>query len=187
MLALPRGGVPVAAEVASRLSAPLGVILVRKLGVPGHSELAMGALAMIGPDVSLFRNVEVIHDLGISEPAFEAVRDRELAELDRRRETFGTDAPEIANAEVIVVDDGLATGSTMRAAVAALRASAKAPAKIIVAIPVGARSAVRAVGEVADLVLCPAMPEPFYAVGAAYRDFRQLTDDQVTALLGERR
>jgi putative phosphoribosyl transferase len=185
VLALPRGGVPVAAEVASRLSAPLGVILVRKLGVPGHSELAMGALAMIGPDVSLFRNVEVIRDLGIPEPAFEAVRDRELAELDRRRETFGKDVPEIVDAEVIVVDDGLATGSTMRAAVAALRA--KAPAKIIVAIPVGARSAVRAVGEVADLVLCPAMPEPFYAVGAAYRDFRQLTDDQVTALLGERR
>ncbi len=181
VLALPRGGVPVAAEVASQLSAPLGVILVRKLGVPGHSELAMGALAMIGTDVSLFRNIDVIRDLGISEPSFEAVRNRELAELQRRRETLGTNAPEIADANVIVVDDGLATGSTMRAAVAALRS--KAPAKIVVAIPVGARSAVRSLGEVADLVVCPSMPEPFYAVGAAYRDFRQLDDDQVIAIL----
>jgi putative phosphoribosyl transferase len=181
VLALPRGGVPVAAEVASRLAAPLGVILVRKLGVPGHSELAMGALAMIGSDVSLFRNMEVIHDLGISEQAFEAVRNRELAELDRRRETLASQAPEISDKDVIVIDDGLATGSTMRAAVAALRG--KDPARIIVAIPVGARSAVRSLGEVADLVVCPSVPEPFYAVGAAYKDFHQLTDDQVNAIL----
>ena len=170
-----------AAEVASRLSAPLGVILVRKLGVPGHSELAMGALAMIGTDVAMYRNVDVIRDLGISEASFEAVHNRELAELQRRRETFDADAPEIANADVVVVDDGLATGSTMRAAVAALRS--KAPARIIVAIPVAARSAVRSVGEVADLVVCPSTPEPFYAVGAAYHDFRQLSDDQVNAIL----
>jgi predicted phosphoribosyltransferase len=181
VLALPRGGVPVAAEVATALSAPLGVILVRKLGVPSHRELAMGALAMIGADVSLFRNADVIRDLGISDSAFEAVRAGEQAELQRRRTALGGEAPTVTNAEVIVVDDGLATGSTMMAAVAALRP--KAPAKIIVAIPVASRSAVRSVGAVADLVVCPAMPEPFFAVGAAYKDFGQLTDDQVMAIL----
>jgi putative phosphoribosyl transferase len=181
VLALPRGGVPVAAEVAAGLSAPLGVILVRKLGVPGHRELAMGALAMIGEDVALFRNADVIHDLGISDSAFEAVRAGELAELQRRRTALGGAAPAVTDTEVIVVDDGLATGSTMLAAVAALRP--QAPAKIIVAIPVASRSAVRSVGAVADLVVCPSIPEPFFAVGAAYQDFRQLTDDQVMAIL----
>ena len=143
VLALPRGGVPVAAEVAAGLSAPLGVILVRKLGVPGHRELAMGALAMIGDEVSLVRNTDVIGDLGISDSAFEAVRAEELAELERRRTALGGTAPLVTNAEVIVVDDGLATGSTMLAAVSALRA--KAPAKIVAAIPVASRSAVRSV------------------------------------------
>ena len=181
MLALPRGGVPVAVEVAAGLSAPLGVILVRKLGVPGHRELAMGALAMIGDDVSLVRNAEVIRDLGISDSAFEEVRAGELAELQRRRTALGGTAPAVTNSEVIVVDDGLATGSTMLAAVSALRP--KAPAKIIAAIPVGSRSAVRTVGEVADLVVCPAIPVPFFAVGAAYKDFRQLSDDEVQAIL----
>jgi predicted phosphoribosyltransferase len=181
VLALPRGGVPVAAEVAAGLSAPLGVILVRKLGVPGHRELAMGALAMIGDEVSLVRNADVIGDLGISDSAFEAVRAEELAELQRRRSALGGTAPAVTNAEVIVVDDGLATGSTMLAAISALRA--KAPAKIIAAIPVASRSAVRSVGEVADLVVCPAMPVPFFAVGAAYKDFSQLSDDQVQAIL----
>ena len=181
VLALPRGGVPVAVEVAAGLSAPLGVILVRKLGVPGHRELAMGALAMIGDDVSLVRNAEVIRDLGISDSAFEEVRAGELAELQRRRTALGGTAPAVTNSEVIVVDDGLATGSTMLAAVSALRP--KAPAKIIAAIPVGSRSAVRSVGEVADLVVCPAMPVPFFAVGAAYKDFRQLSDDEVQAIL----
>ena len=172
---------PVAAEVAAHLAAPLGVILVRKLGVPSHRELAMGALAMIGNEVSLFRNLDVLRDLGIGEAAFEAVRAQETDELRRRRDTLGAAAPEIVGAEVIVIDDGLATGSTMHAAVTALRT--KAPATITVAVPVASRSAVRSVAAVADLVICPAMPEPFFAVGAAYKDFRQLSDDQVIAIL----
>jgi putative phosphoribosyl transferase len=181
VLALPRGGVPVGAVVAARLGAPLGVILVRKLGVPGHRELAMGALARIGDEIALIRNEEVLDHLGIDEADFEAVRLRELAELDRRRTLFDADTPAVGGADVIIVDDGLATGATMLAAVAAVRSLE--PARITVAIPVGASQAVRLVRAHADQVICPSMPEPFIAVGAAYRDFRQLSDEQVAALL----
>jgi putative phosphoribosyl transferase len=183
VLALPRGGVPVAAEVATRLAAPLGVILVRKIGVPGRPELAMGALAMVGGEISEFRNEEIINGLRISSPAFEAARNREWLELKRRASIFPFANLEIADATVILVDDGLATGSTMLAAVAAVRTHA--PAAAAVAVPVGARQAVHALRSVADRVVCLWTPEPFIAVGGAYEDFRQLSDEEVLSILKE--
>jgi putative phosphoribosyl transferase len=183
VLALPRGGVPVGAEVAARLNAQLGVILVRKIGVPGRSELAMGALAMVGRDIAEFRNEEIINGLRISNQAFEAARNRELLELKRRAGIFPTADLDIADATVILVDDGLATGSTMLAAVAAVRTHA--PAAVVVAVPVGARQAVQALGSVADRVVCLRTPEPFIAVGGAYEDFRQLSDEEVLSILKE--
>jgi putative phosphoribosyl transferase len=183
VLALPRGGVPVAAEVATRLAAPLGVILVRKIGVPGRPELAMGALAMVGREISEFRNEEIINGLRISSPAFEAARNREWLELKRRASIFPFANLEIADGTVILVDDGLATGSTMLAAVAAVRTHA--PAAAAVAVPVGARQAVQALRSVADRVVCLWTPEPFMAVGGAYEDFRQLSDEEVLSILKE--
>lgn len=183
VLALPRGGVPVAAEVATRLSAPLEVVVVRKIGAPGRPELAMGALAMVGTQVSLFRNEDVIAALGIGEAAFATVHDRELAELQRRSEIFRrADATPVAGADVVLVDDGLATGSTMLAAVAAVRGLE--PARVVVGVPVASRPAVRALQAVADDVICPLVPPRFVAVGLAYSDFHQLTDEEVYALLG---
>jgi putative phosphoribosyl transferase len=182
VLALPRGGVPVAAEVAARLSAPLEVIVVRKIGAPGRPELAMGALAMVGTQVSLFRNEDVIAALGVGETAFAAAHDRELAELQRRTEVFRRDdATPLSGADVVLVDDGLATGSTMLAAVAAVRGLE--PARVVVAVPVASRPALRAVRAVADDVVCPLVPARFVAVGLAYADFHQLTDEEVDALL----
>ena len=183
VLALPRGGVPIAAEVAARLHAPLGVILVRKIGVPGRSELAMGALAMVGGQLSEFRNDEIVDGLRIPDQAFEAARNREQLELERRSSVFPTENLEVADATAIVVDDGLATGSTMLAAVEAVRALS--PASVVVAAPVGARQAVQALRAVADDVVCLSSPEPFMAVGAAYEDFRQLSDEEVVAILNE--
>jgi predicted phosphoribosyltransferase len=183
VLALPRGGVPVAAEVATRLAAPLGVILVRKIGVPGRPELAMGALAMVGGEISEFRNEEIINGLRISSQAFEAARNREWLELKRRASIFPFANLEIADATVILVDDGLATGSTMLAAVAAVRTHATAAA--VVAVPVGARQAMQALRSVADRVVCLWTPEPFMAVGGAYEDFRQLSDEEVLSILKE--
>ena len=184
VLALPRGGAPVAAEVAVRLNAPLGVILVRKIGVPGRSELAMGALAMVGEEISEFRNDEIINGLRISSQAFDAARHRERVELERRASIFPSADLDVADATVILVDDGLATGSTMLAAVAAVRTHA--PAMVVVAVPVGARQAVQVLRSVADLVLCLSTPEPFIAVGGAYEDFRQLSDEEVLAILEKR-
>ena len=183
VLALPRGGVPVAAEVAARLKAPLGVILVRKIGVPGRSELAMGALAMVGGEIAEFRNGEIIDGLRISSQAFDAARNRERLELERRASLFPSTDMDIANATVILVDDGLATGSTMLAAVAAVQTHK--PAAVVVAVPVGARQAVKALRSVADRVVCPSTPEPFLAVGGAYEDFRQLSDEEVLTILKE--
>ena len=184
VLALPRGGAPVAAEVAVRLNAPLGVILVRKIGVPGRSELAMGALAMVGEEISEFRNDEIINGLRISSQAFDAARHRERVELERRASIFPSADLDITDATVILVDDGLATGSTMLAAVAAVRTHA--PAMVVVAVPVGARQAVQVLRSVADLVLCLSTPEPFIAVGGAYEDFRQLSDEEVLTILEKR-
>jgi putative phosphoribosyl transferase len=156
--------------------------LVRKIGVPGRSELAMGALARVGGQLSEFRNDEIVDGLRIPNQAFEAARNREQLELERRAGIFPSEELDVADSTVILVDDGLATGSTMLAAVAAVRGLSPAA---VVAVPVGARQAVQALRAVADVVVCLSSPEPFIAVGTAYEDFRQLTDEEVVALLNK--
>ncbi|PYI86489.1 MAG: phosphoribosyl transferase [Verrucomicrobia bacterium] len=180
VLALPRGGVPVAYEVASALRAPLDIFLVRKLGVPGHEEYAMGALATGGVRIL---NPDAVQHLGISEDVIEKVVAKEKAELERReREYRGSrPVPELRGRTVMIVDDGLATGSSMRAAVAALRQ--KQPARIIVAVPVAPPSAVEDLQCQADEVVCVIMPDDFYAVGQWYVDFEQTSDAEVRAYL----
>lgn len=180
VLGLPRGGVPVAYQVASRLAVPLDVFLVRKLGVPGHSELAMGAIAAGGVEVL---NHDLIADLGISPAAVSGIAARERLELDRRDRIFrgGRPFPELADKTVIVIDDGLATGATMEAAVTALRRMN--PAEIVVAVPVGAPETCNRFTHIADRVVCLATPPSFDAVGLWYEDFSQTTDEEVTALL----
>jgi predicted phosphoribosyltransferase len=184
VLALPRGGVPVAFEVATRLNAPLDVFLVRKLGVPGHPELAMGAIA--AGDVEVLSE-DLIAELGIPAAAVRQVAERERTELERRDRAFRGDRPPAAvrDMTVILVDDGLATGATMEAAVVALRRLS--PARIVVAVPVGAPDTCTRIGRIADDVLCLGMPEPFNAVGLWYRDFSQTTDEQVRELLAAAR
>ncbi len=180
VLALPRGGVPVAAEVARRLGAPLDVVLVRKLGVPGHPELAMGAIAEGGVRVL---SEPLIRQLGIPHTLVEQVAARERLEIDRhdRRYRGKRGAPVVRNRTLIVVDDGLATGATMEAAVLALRQ--RDPMTIVVATPVGAKDTCARLATVADRVVCPETPEPFDAVGLWYADFSQTTDEEVVALL----
>ena len=182
VLALPRGGVPVAAEVAAALSAPLDVFLVRKLGVPDHPELAMGAIAEGGVQVLSNR---LIRELAIPASLVEQVAARERLELDRRARAFrgGRVPPSLAGRVAILIDDGLATGSTMEAAVLAVRA--QKPAQIIVAVPVGAADTVARLSTLADRVVAVDTPEPFYAVGAWYQDFTQTTDEEVVAVLKE--
>jgi erythromycin esterase-like protein/predicted phosphoribosyltransferase len=181
VLALPRGGVPVAHEVAARLKAPLDVFLVRKLGVPGHAELPLGAIAAGGVRVL---NRDLIDDLGIAPALVEQVSVRERLELERRDAQFrgGRLPPEVRDRTVIVIDDGLATGSTMEAAVLALRE--QEPAQIVVAVPVGARESCERLQPLADRVVCVSMPEPFRAVGLWYEDFSQTTDAEVQRLMG---
>jgi predicted phosphoribosyltransferase len=180
VLGLPRGGVPVAAEVARALGAPFDIFLVRKLGVPGHSELAMGALAEGGVEV-LSENL--IRDLGIPEYAVQQVAVRERMELDRRDTLYrqGRPRPPIQGRIVIVVDDGLATGASMQAAVLALKKLG--PSRVIVAVPVGAIETCDRLREEADEVVCVATPEPFQAVGLWYQRFDQTTDEEVRQLL----
>ena len=180
VLGLPRGGVPVAYEVAKALHAPLDVYLVRKLGVPGHEELAMGAIAT-GGVMSL--NREVIEELGIPEEVIRAVALREWQELARREALYRGDrpAPEVAGKTVILVDDGLATGSTMRAAVAALKK--QGPDRIVVAVPVAAAQTCAQLRTEVDEVVCLHTPDQFYAVGLWYHDFSPTTDEQVRTLL----
>jgi len=180
VLALPRGGVPVAYEVASALGAPLDVFLVRKLGTPGHRELAMGAIASGGVRVL---NDDVVRWYGVPQSAIESVAREETAELERREREYRRDrpAPDLANRIVILVDDGLATGSTMRAAAQAVRM--RGPSRVIVAVPVGAPQTCNEIAAVADEVVCARMPEPFSAVGQWYLDFDQTTDDEVRDLL----
>jgi putative phosphoribosyl transferase len=181
VLALPRGGVPVAREVARALGLPLDVFVVRKLGVPGHEELAMGAIASGG-----IRQVnrEVVDALGIPGNVIDAVAKRELSELARREEVYRGDRPPLplTNKTVILVDDGLATGSTMRAAVMAARQ--QQVARVIVAVPVGAVSTCAELATEADDVVCVRTPDPFVAVGMWYRDFTPTTDHEVRTLLG---
>jgi putative phosphoribosyl transferase len=180
VLALPRGGVPVAFEVAQALNAPLDIFLVRKLGVPGHEELAMGALASGGVRVL---NTEVVRALRLPEEVIDAVARQEGQELERRARAYRGDRPavDVRGKTVILVDDGLATGSTMRAAVAALRR--QKPARIVVAVPVGAQETCEELGAEADEVVCARMPESFFAVGQWYDDFTQTTDEEVRELL----
>jgi len=183
VLALPRGGVPVAYEIALALGAALDVFVVRKLGTPGHQELAMGAIASGGIRVL---NDEVVHALGIRPDQIDAVARREQAELERRDASYRGGRPlrSLTGRTVILVDDGLATGSTMKAAVQAVKQ--QHPARVIVAVPVGAAETCRALGAIADQVICARTPTPFSAVGQWYRDFSQTSDDEVIALLSSR-
>jgi putative phosphoribosyl transferase len=180
VLALPRGGVPVGFEVASAIQAPLDVFLVRKLGVPGHEELAFGAIATGGVRVL---NHDLIRSLELSQDRVEAVVAREEAELQRREQTYrgGRPPPSPAGLIVILVDDGLATGSTMLAAVRALREGD--PSKLVVAVPVAAPATCRQLRSQVDEIVCAATPEPFEAVGLWYDDFSQTTDEEVRDLL----
>jgi predicted phosphoribosyltransferase len=182
VLALPRGGVPVGYEVARAVGAPLDVFVVRKLGVPGHEELAMGAIASGGVRVL---NEEVLRELPISDADIDAVVAREEAELRRREEEYRDGRPpvDVRGKTVILVDDGLATGSSMRAAVAALRRLG--PARVVVAVPVGAPSTCAELGREADEAVCAQEPEPFYAVGLWYDDFSQTSDREVRDLLAQ--
>jgi putative phosphoribosyl transferase len=180
VLALPRGGVPVGSEVARALGAPLDVFLVRKLGVPGREELAMGAIASGGVRVI---NEDVVNELRIPTRWIDAATAEELAELRRREEAYrdGRPAPDVRDKVGILVDDGLATGASMRAAVGALRRLG--PARVVVAVPVGAVQTCRELEQIADEVVCVEQPDPFYAVGSWYRDFDQTTDAEVRELL----
>ena len=181
VLGLPRGGVPVAAEVARALGAPLDVFLVRKLGVPGREELAFGAIASGGARVL---NRDVVATLGIDAEAVEEVVARERTELERRAAAYrGTaEPPDVRGRVVILVDDGLATGASMRAAVEAVRGLG--PARVVVAVPVAAPQTCEELAPAVDEIVCLLTPEPFFAVGMWYADFSETTDDQVRALLG---
>ena len=180
VLGLPRGGIPVAYEVAQALQAPLDVFIVRKLGVPGHVELAMGAIASGGVRVL---NEDVIRIYDIQQEVIEYVTAQEKEKLELYEREFRGDMPppEVRERTAILVDDGLATGSTMRAAVAALRQLA--PAKIVVAVPVAASETCQALAEEVDEAICLMTPEPFYAVGSWYKDFEQTSDEEVHSLL----
>lgn len=182
VLALPRGGVPVGFEVAHALGAPLDVFLVRKLGLPGHEELAMGAVATGGLRVL---NRDVVELARVDPELIDQVTREEQHELARREQAYRGDhpAPPVEGRTVILVDDGLATGSTMEAAVRALRQ--RQPARIVVAVPTAPRETCRALRAVADDVVCLTTPEPFHAVGAWYRDFSQTSDEEVRTLLAE--
>jgi putative phosphoribosyl transferase len=182
VLALPRGGVPVAYEVAKALHAPMDVFLVRKLGVPGHEEYAMGAMASGGVRVL---NRDVVEALHIPNEVVEQVIAREQRELERREREYRGDRPfpDLRGKTVILVDDGLATGSTMLAAVMALRQ--KQPARIVVAVPVGSPETCDAFRDHVDEIVCAITPDPLYGVGLWYTDFSQTSDDEVRKLLAE--
>jgi predicted phosphoribosyltransferase len=184
VLALPRGGVPVGFEVAQALRAPLDVFIVRKLGVPGHDELAMGAIATGGVRVL---NDDVVMSLELEPEVIDAVAAREQKELARRERIYrgARPAPDVRGRTVIVVDDGLATGSTMRAAVAALRK--QGPARIVVAVPVAAPETCEEFKTEVDETVCAATPRMFNGVGRWYEDFSQTTDDEVHELLAQAR
>jgi predicted phosphoribosyltransferase len=184
VLALPRGGVPVGAEVARALAAPLDVFLVRKLGLPGHEELAMGAIATGGSRVL---NEDLVRELRLEDALIESVAAREQAELERRERLYRGDRPppELKGKTVILVDDGLATGASMRAAVKAVRQ--QEPARVVVAVPAAAPQTCADLEKQVDEIICWQTPEPFYAVGLWYEDFSETTDDQVRSLLEESR
>jgi len=182
VLALPRGGVPVGYEVARRLGAPLDVLVVRKLGVPGHEELAMGAIASGGAQVI---DRDIVAMIGVADDILEHVIERETRELERRERVFrgerGATPLDVEGKTVVLVDDGLATGSTMLAAVQGLRT--RGPRRIVVAVPVGSPETCAAFRPHVDEIVCLATPQPFYAVGLWYDDFAQTSDDEVRELL----
>ncbi len=180
VLALPRGGVPVAFEVAEALNLPLDIFVVRKLGLPGHEEFGIGAIASSGARVL---NQDLIRQLSLSDEIIEHIVAREQRELERREQTYRGQRPvlDVRDRVIIIVDDGLATGSSMRAAIAALRQ--KRPAKLIVAVPVGARATCSELAALADEAICLETPENFSAVGLWYNDFSQITDEEVIDLL----
>ena len=180
VLGLPRGGVPVAGEVAAALGAPLHTFVVRKIGVPGHRELAMGAVASGGVRVI---NEEIVHAAGVSRREFDDLSAEELREVQRQERVYDMERPfpDLRGGTVVVVDDGVATGSTMLAGIHALRQLG--PAEIVAATPVISREAYRALTRTADGCECVAVPEPFDGVGAYYRDFAQTSDEEVREVL----
>ena len=182
VLALPRGGVPVAYEVALALNAPLDVFIVRKLGLPGREELAMGAVASGGVRVL---NGDIVRTLSIPDEVIHIVAKRELQELQRREKLYRKDrpSPEVSDRTILLIDDGLATGASMRAAIAGLRAHH--PARIVVAIPAAAPDVCEAFRSEVDDIVCAITPEPFYGVGRWYEDFSQVMDEEVRILLEE--
>jgi predicted phosphoribosyltransferase len=183
VLALPRGGVPVAVPVAAALDAPMDVLVVRKLGAPGHEELAMGAIAT--GDVE-FLNERLVRQLGVDRATIARIVGRERAELERRERAFrgGRRPPDLAGATLVVVDDGVATGATMKAALDAVRAAGAT--RVVVAIPLAPSDTLAELRERADEVICLATPTPFWAVGQGYRHFPQVSDEEVRTLLGTR-
>lgn len=184
ILALPRGGVPVALEIARALQAPLGLVLVRKIGVPLQPELAAGAV-VDGDDPEIVWNDDVVRLTGLKEPDLAVLADRELQEIERRRELYFSSRRRVSpvGRSVIIVDDGLATGATMRAALHALKR--KSPERLLVAVPVAPADTIEKLGDEADEILCLAQPEPFGAIGLYYADFGQLSDADVISLLAE--
>ena len=184
VLALPRGGVPVAAPIAQMLQVPLDLCLVHKLGVPGNSELAMGAIDFLG---NRYLNEQVVADFQISPAAIDRVAALELQELQRREGLYRADLEQLAVRDrmVILVDDGLATGATMSAAIEVIRL--QHPAQIVVAVPVGFKSVVDRVRASVDRVVCLMMPAPFYSIGSWYENFAQTTDAEVIALMARSR
>jgi predicted phosphoribosyltransferase len=184
ILALPRGGVPVAAEVAATLSAPIDLILVRKIGVPYQPELAMGAVVDGGAPI-IVRNEDVIRLAGIDESSFKAVCDSELAEIERRRQRYlgGRERVEVAGQTAIVIDDGVATGATTRAALRATRA--RNPKRLVLAVPVAPTDSLAALRSDADDVICLEDHEFFGAIGLYYADFRQVSDEEVMRILAQ--
>ena len=182
VLALPRGGVPVAAEVAAALDAPLDLVLVRKIGVPMQPELAMGAVVNGGAPI-VVRNEDVIALAGVEEPEFEAIRDQELAEIERRRRLYvGNRVPaSVEGRTVIVIDDGVATGATTRAALRAIRL--RMPARLVLAVPVAPTDTLAALREEADEVVCLESHAAFGAIGFYYVDFRQVSDQEVKDII----
>lgn len=183
VLGLPRGGVVVAAEVAVQLGAPLDVLLVRKLGLPQHPELAMGAIAALGEAVETVRSEDVLERAGVPPETFDRVRAAELHELRRREAAYRPGRPplDLQHRPVLLVDDGLATGATMRAAVAAVRSGGAA--RVVVAVPVGSRRACATLAAEGDEVVCLVTPDPFRAVGSSYAEFGDTGDDEVRAAL----
>jgi predicted phosphoribosyltransferase len=181
VLALPRGGVPVAAPISRRLAAPLGLIMVRKLGAPGRPELAMGAVAQVGGCSELVRYERVLVAEGVSPAAFEQARARELRLLAEGTERYQAPSFDLANRTIVIVDDGLATGMTMAAAIAAARTAR--PARVVAAVPVASRQALAEIEVLADQVVCPLVPQDFYAVSEWFDDFGQTSDDEVLHLL----